>query len=182
MSYNTPGTANAYPKVGPIIINEIMYHPLDDGDAEYIEILNISDSSVTLYDSATSEPWKITDGIEYTFPSGPPLTLTPGEYFLIIKDLSAFTDEYDDPPICDYAVWTSGSLSNGGEKVEISMPGEVDESVRQYIRIDRINYDDEYPWPTDPDGTGTSLTRIAPANYGNDVANWQSATPTPGEF
>ncbi|MHC4560855.1 MAG: lamin tail domain-containing protein, partial [Planctomycetota bacterium] len=27
MSENTPGSANAYPKVGPIVINEIMYNP-----------------------------------------------------------------------------------------------------------------------------------------------------------
>jgi len=184
MAFNTPGTANAYPKVGPIVINEIMYHPTDtNGDAEYIEILNISDSSVTLYDFTTNEPWKMTDGIEYLFPSVTKLTLAAGEYFLIIKDLAAFTTQYGSP-VCGYAEWTLGSLSNGGEKLEISMPGDVDGlGVRQYIRIDRVSYSDGAevgdPWPSEPDGAGMSLTRVVPADYGNDVANWQASAPTP---
>jgi hypothetical protein len=36
------------------------------------------------------------------------------------------------------------------------------------------------PWPLQADGYGGSLTRIDPAAYGNDPANWQAATPTPG--
>ena len=55
--------------------------------------------------------------------------------------------------------------------------------TRYYIRIDRVSYEDVYPWPTEPDGTGTSLTKNPGDEdlYGNDVANWQSAAATPGE-
>ncbi len=194
MSSNTPGgshpyagAANASPKVGPIVINEIMYHPTDvDGDAEYIELKNITGSPVTLKDSGTLEPWKMTDGIGYTFPSGSPTTIAAGDYFLLIKDLVAFTAEYG-APVCDYAEWASGSLANDGEKVEISLPGDEVLGVRQYIRVDRIKYSDGLhpvigdPWPTDPDGTtGTSLSRITPSDYGNDVINWQSASESAG--
>jgi hypothetical protein len=192
MSSNTPGgsyegAANAYPKVGPIVINEIMYYPTDAGnDAEYIELLNISDDPETLYDYTTSEPWKITDGIEYTFPSGSPLTIPSGGYYLLIKDLAAFTSEYG-APVCGYAEWTSGKLNNGGEKVEISMPGDLDGSERKYIRVDRVKYSDGShpdpdpdPWPTGADGLGDSLQRKFGNNYGNDVINWQAASETPG--
>ena len=34
----TPGKANAAPVVGPIVITEIMYHPADLEDAEYVEL------------------------------------------------------------------------------------------------------------------------------------------------
>jgi len=62
------------------------------------------------------------------------------------------------------------------------MPGDVDgQGERQYIRIDRVNYDDADPWPTGPDGGGTSLTRRQPGEYGNDVANWADASPSPGK-
>ena len=37
MSVPTPGAANAYPRVGPVVINEIMYHPAFNADAEYVE-------------------------------------------------------------------------------------------------------------------------------------------------
>ncbi|MHC5089305.1 MAG: hypothetical protein ACYSOT_06840 [Planctomycetota bacterium] len=38
-----------------------------------------------------------------------------------------------------------------------------------------------YPggWPQAPDGIGFSLSRIVPENYGNDVANWEAAVPSP---
>ena len=85
----------------------------------------------------------------------------------------------------------SGRLSNSGEKVQLSMPGDVDEfSTRYYIRIDRVNYSDgSHPedcpggvdlWPIEADGDGNSLTRIDPNSYGNDPNNWAPASPTPG--
>jgi hypothetical protein len=52
--------------------------------------------------------------------------------------------------------------------------------VRQYIRIDRVNYDDVAPWPTTPDGAGDALARKITTDYGNDVDNWQADSPSPG--
>jgi hypothetical protein len=161
-----------------------MYYPTDSGnDAEYIELLNISGGPVTLYDSSTNEPWKITDGIGYTFPSGSPLTIPAGGYYLLIKDLAAFTSEYGAPTAGKYAEWTSGKLNNGGEKVEISMPGDLVGIERKYIRVDRVNYDnglDDDPWPANAYGFGDSLQRKVAGDYGNDVVNWQAASETPG--
>jgi hypothetical protein len=192
MSTNTPGAANAYPKVGPIVINEIMYHPQTDADAEYVELLNISGSSVTLFDATTNEPWKFEDdgGFEYFFPTNPAITMADGERILLVKDYDAFDTEFGDPGGIQIFSWESaGSLSNGGEKIQISKPGDEDPVTheRYYIRIDRVVYSDgshpegEDPWPTEPDGTGQSLGRKVPADYGNDVANWQANNPpTPG--
>ena len=80
---------------------------------------------------------------------------------------------------------------NCGEKLEISMSGDVDASgKRHYIRVDRVNYSDgshheDVPgsidlWPIEADGSGLSLTRIASADYGNDPDNWIAAQPSPG--
>ncbi|MHC4571727.1 MAG: lamin tail domain-containing protein, partial [Planctomycetota bacterium] len=45
MDYNTPGNANAYPKIGPVVINEIMYNPQSGNqNEEYIELYNITAS------------------------------------------------------------------------------------------------------------------------------------------
>ncbi len=84
------------------------------------------------------------------------------------------------------------NLSNSGERLELSMPGDVDnELVRQYIRIDRINYSDgSHPencpglidlWPAEADGNGMALSRKILANYGNDPDNWTIVAPSPGE-
>jgi len=188
MSLNTPGSANAYPKVGPIVINEIMYHPEPDGDAEYIELYNIENYAVDLQEYDNEQliyvPWKLTDGIEFTFPLG--VTIPPYGYLLVVSDMTAFNAAYPGVPggVQKFQA-DSGKLANDGEKVELGMPGDMDGGVRVYIRIDRINYDDEYPWPTEPDGENgdgvSSLTRIDPYLYGNDPNNWQAALPTPSE-
>jgi hypothetical protein len=77
-------------------------------------------------------------------------------------------------------------LSNAGENLELSMPGESDTS---FIRIERVNYSDgSHPedcpgfvdlWPTEPDGSGMALARKTFTDYGNDPANWQGGVPTP---
>ena len=195
MSLNTPspsyqGAPNAYPKVGPIVINEIMYNPQSGNQyAEYIELYNITGADVNLYDSQNN-PWKFTDGIDFTFPAD--ANLPAYGYLMVVKDAATFTSEYGSMPAGVGVLGPySGQLSNGGEKVEISMPGDVDQyGTPYYIRIDRVNYSDgshprECPagpdlWPTEPDGNGLSLTRIDPNLYGNDPINWDANTPSPG--
>ncbi len=46
---NTLGAANAGPRVGPVVINEIRYHPAL-GDEEFIELKSITNAPVKLYD------------------------------------------------------------------------------------------------------------------------------------
>ena len=209
MSENTPGGANAYPKVGPVVINEIMYNPpsvegvppsdrgQDARDTEYVELLNISDSPVVLYDPVTQEPWRFTDdpdnpGIEFFFPTDSPVTLAAGEYLLLVSDSGALTARYDIPASVQVFEWDTGKLDNAGEKIQLSMPGDVDTdpSRRRWIRVDRVNYSDGShpddtpgdtdPWPVEPDGIGHSLSRINPTEYGNDPVNWLAAIPSPG--
>ena len=86
MSTNTPHFINADPKVGPIVINEIMYNPSSDNqDEEYIELYNTSGLPETLYVDVEQEAWKFTDGISFTFPTGPAaVTIQPGGYLMKI--------------------------------------------------------------------------------------------------
>jgi hypothetical protein len=198
MAENTPGSANPSPKVGPIVISEIMYNPdWPDGGSytnnqyEYIELYNISSKPVLLYDPQTGEPWKFTDGIEFTFPADMPVTIAAGEYLLVVKKPAAFSWRYPDVPAGIILGPYDGNLNNAGESLELSMPGDVDnEGLRQYIRIDRVNYSDgSHPencpggidlWPVQADGYGMALTRKVPTDYGNDPDNWTAALASPG--
>jgi len=182
LSAPTPGAANATPQVGPVVITEIMYHPADVADAEYVELLNISDAPVTFYDAIRAAPWRFTDdpdnpGIELLFPSDPPVTLAPGEYLVLAKDLSLLASKYTVPANVQVFAWGA--------------PGDADnDGLRHWMRLDRVVYSDGSraddfpagadPWPTEPDGQGSSLTRIDPGAYGNDPANWQASSPSPG--
>ena len=149
-----------------------------------------------LYNSVVGEPWRFTDdpdnpGIEFFFPSGPAVTLASGEYLLLVADLAAFEAAYGAPGGVQVFEWGDGRLSNGGEKIQLSMPGDVDiEGRRQWIRADRVNFSDGAhpddfsggvdPWPIEADGFGSSLGRIDPELYGNDPDNWLAAAPSPG--
>ncbi len=193
MDYNTPDVNNAYPKVGPIVINEIMYNPpTGNQNEEYIELHNITGALVTLYRYDKSTPWKFTDGIDYTFSASSVVTIKAYGYLILAKDLTAFTARYGSMP-SDVRVIDgySGRLSNAGERLQIAMPGDIDElGTRHYIRIDRVTYSDgSHPedcpggvdlWPTAADGRDKSLSRKVSTDYGNDVDNWQADTPSPG--
>jgi len=203
MEENTPGSVNSYPKVGPIVISEIMYNPdwpegcsYTNDQYEYIELHNISAEPVTLYNDVTGEPWKFTDGIEFIFPADSPVTIPAGGYILIVKKPAAFdsaqTEELVHAERRRGIGPYDGNLSNAGESLELSMPGDVDkEGIRQYIRIDRVNYSDgSHPencpngidlWPVEADGNGMALTRKVPTDYGNDPDNWTASVPSPGE-
>ncbi|MBN1391858.1 MAG: lamin tail domain-containing protein, partial [Sedimentisphaerales bacterium] len=193
MAGSTPGYANTYPKVGPVVISEIMYHPdwppnspYENDQYEFIELRNISTGPVTLYDSVQGAPWKLTDGIDFTFPAEPnEVTIPAGGRILVVKNLTAFNWRYPGLSAITYGPY-DGKLDNAGERVQLGKPG--DEGY--YIRVDRIDYSDgSHPggepgdvdlWPTGADGAGNSLTRIDPNLYGNDPNNWTAATPTPG--
>jgi hypothetical protein len=63
-----------------------MYRPPGDGLAEFIELLNISDS-VTL--DLTNV--RFTQGVEFNFTNSAIQSLAPGARVLIVRDLAAFT-------------------------------------------------------------------------------------------
>lgn len=177
----TPGSPNAAPLVGPIVISEIMYHPNGNKDSEWFELLNISSEAVTLFDADKAAGWRITDGIDYDFPSASPVTMAPGERIVMVKSLTQFAVGYSVPAGTQVIEWTSGSLSNSGETLQLARPAGVDaNNIRQYARVDRVNYGTAAPWPATPDGAGPALVRIEEPGYGNDFANWTAGAATPG--
>jgi len=199
LAYMTPLRPNAYPKVGPIVISEIMYNPdwPENGsyanDAyEYIELRNITTEPVKLYREEKLLPWRFTEGIEFTFPDAPDeVAIPPGECVVVVRNLAAFKWRYPDVPDEKILGPYEGQMANEGERIELSMPGDVDKfGRRHYIMIDRVAFSDgAHPgstpgkvdlWPVDADGGGKSLTRIIPANYGNDPNNWSAGDPSPG--
>lgn len=181
MAWPTPSASNSGPRIGPIVISEIMYNPPGSSDLEeYIELHNISNAPVTLYDAINQKPWIVSDGFDYVFPSNPPLTMAVGERIILTRNITSFQNTYGTSATRKFQ-WTAGVIDNGGETLQIAKPGGVDGlNITQYIRIDRVAYDDVFPWPTSPDGNGTALTKVAPHEYGNDFTNWIATTANPG--
>jgi hypothetical protein len=191
------GAPNAYPLVGPVVINELMYDPSSqDGIAdniqdEYVELLNLSSSAVPLYDpAAPTNTWAVSGGIAYTFPLS--VTLPAGGCLLLVN----FDPIIDQPALVEflgrYQLTNaaslfgpySGHLANSGETIALyrpdspQLPPHPDAGYVPYILVDQISYSAASPWPAGASGTGSSLQRLAPASYGNDPANWFVGAPT----
>jgi len=110
----------------------------------------------------------------------------------VVRDIDVFMWRYPSVPAGKVFGPYGGKLSNTGDCVEISKPGDRDLFGRQYfIRVDRVSYSDgSHPedepggvdlWPTQADGGGMSLNRVMPSLYGNDPNNWTASTPSPGD-
>jgi len=178
MAQATPNEENSYPAVGPIVISEIMYNPASDIDnEEYIELYNITSSTVALYDYNVGLPWKFTDGIDYTFP--PNTTIAGHSRLIVASDPATFTAKYGALPAGVQLLGPyDGKLINSGEKIELSKPGDIDSDlVRHYILVDKVSYSDDAPWPENADGDGASLSKKITSDYGNDPANWLGIIP-----
>lgn len=92
------------------------------------------------------------NGIEVTIPVG---TSIPAGGLFLITDFENET-----------------ALANDGERITLlAADGSVIESFR---------YNDKAPWPTSPDGLGSSLTRVLPANDPSDPLSWRSSIEAGG--
>jgi hypothetical protein len=189
MTSRTLGTANSGPRIGPVVISEVMYNPPSaNDDLEFVELANITDQPIDL------TGWKFTAGFDFTF--GATTIPVRGTLLVLRFDpanaanaarLAAFRAAYPNLPqdallVGGYAgLLDGGVLDNGGETVRLARPDapEPDNFV-PYLLVDEVDYNDVAPWPTSPDGMGTSLSRASQAIFGNEPTNWSGQPATPG--
>jgi len=174
----TPGQPNTGPRVGPVVITEIMYHP-DTGDDEFVELKNITTNAVPLYDPANpTNTWRLS-GLGYDFPTN--TVLGANQLLLVVpSNPTAFRAKYSVPASVIIFGPYAGILQDSGERLELQRPDVPDTNGVAYITVDEVRYNDRSPWPAAADGSGPSLQRKNALAYGNDPANWEAAVATPG--
>ena len=193
------GEANSGPSVGPVVLHEIMYHPapLPHGagtpDDEFIELRNITNRSVPLYDPLHPvNTWGIDGGVKYEFPVG--TRLAAGEYALVVEfdpvkepeQAKRLAKRYDIPEGTTLFGPMRGNLSNRGDTIRLYKPDPPQGPDREdagfvpYILVDRVKFRDSAPWPPQADGQGATLQRKTGTAFGNDPVNWKADAPTPG--
>jgi hypothetical protein len=161
----------------PLRITELNYNPAeltaaeiqagftDHNDFEYIEIRNTAGTAVNLNGVA------FTVGITFTFGG---ISLQPGEYIVAVQNPAAFEFRYGTG--INVAGQYSGKLDSAGERIKL-----VDAVG---LIIHDFTYDDVFPWPTAPDGSGPSLEVVDTEDDYNSPANWKAswlAGGSPGE-
>ncbi len=180
----TLGAANAGPVIGPVVLNEIHYQPAG-GEAEFVEIRNITDAAVPLFDPRhPGNTWRIA-GINFQFP--PDVTLPPGGLAVVTAgDPDSFRALHGIPENVPVFGPFLGVLQDGGERVAVERPDDPVESgdgsvIVPYVTVDEVSYQPGAPWPNVA-GNGSSLERRSPPAFADDPASWRASFlhPSPG--
>ena len=186
------GLANPYPKVGPVVISRIMYHPPDIGTNdntldEYLELKNITGATVPLFDpAAATNTWRLRDAVDFNFPPG--VSLPAGGQLVLVSfdpvnnpgQLAAFRGLYGLAAGVPVHGPYTGKLANNDDRVELSRPESPNLGDVPYLLVDRAHYRDLLPWPSEADGTGLALQRVSLTGFGNDPTNWLAVAATFG--
>ncbi|MFT5527587.1 MAG: hypothetical protein ACI9HK_005569, partial [Pirellulaceae bacterium] len=193
MLSQTFGTTNSGPRVGPIVISEVMYAPevpgigTDIGDLEFVEILNPTAASQDLTD------WRLARAIDYAFPQGTMIGVD--ERIVVVsfdpdlpenaQRLSIFRGHYFIDDSVRIIGGYFGRLDNAGDRLELLRPDSPPANEPGFTPLlleDEVRYEIASPWPTGANVTGLSITRLGSVAWGNDGANWAAALPTPGDL
>jgi hypothetical protein len=196
MVSRTRGSINSEPHVGPLVINEIMYHPagpaqlpLVDADLEYVELHNDSSVDVPLVEdwgAAGMFPWWITGGVDFEFPV---TAAVPASGFVLIVafdpateplKLAKFKSVYGVPASTPIYGPFMGKLNDYSETVNLRRPDHAALGISPLVLRDTLTYLDWGDWPTTADGGGTSLERIDPSVPASDATRWAASLAVGG--
>jgi hypothetical protein len=137
-----------------VVFNEVMYHPQDNDESlEWIELHNQQAVDMDLSN------WRITGGVNYTFPAG--TRLGGGDYLVI----AASPDDLEVAQgVTDALGPYTGTLANSGELIRlVSVGGRT---------MDEFEYGDDGDWSPAADGGGVTLAKREPNLGTADFANW----------
>ena len=160
----SPGAANTNALLASgLIINEIHSDPTDSKIrfTEFVEIYNPLSKVVDV------GQWSLTGGVAYTIPTG--TLIQPGGYLVIGENPAHLLTFYFFRGAL--GPWT-GSVGNEKDGIVLR--------DRSLTVVDRVNYEQGFPWPTVGNDPGASLQRIHEGLEGDLGGSWRSAVPTPG--
>ena len=188
------GRENGEPRIGPVVISEINFHPesptsaaleiwpeLSPSDLEFVEIHNPTGEAIDLSE------WRLRGEVDFDFPTQSLeanartaiLSFNPTSPANALR-LNAFKVHYGLSDDVNFVGGYAGQLNNRHAEVRLERATTTFEQQRSFVLEDFAVYDNVNPWPTDTLGAGMSLHRIAPALMGNLAASWNSQSPSPG--
>ncbi len=153
----TPGS-DYVPCDYDVVVSEINYNSLPAyNPGDWIEIYNRGSGTLamggwTLRDARNSNAFVIPAGTN----------LAPGARLVISDSLSSFTDKF--AGVDNVIGEPTFSFSNGGDAVRLYAGGD---KIKYSVR-----YNDNAPWPLDPDGTGFTLELVDESGNPNVPASW----------
>ena len=145
-----------------VVISEINYNSAPYWDVnDWLEFYNTTDFTVDM------TGWVFKDSNEtneFLFPLH--TFLDAGEFLVLVRDSVSFTNFF--PTVTNWIGQMTFKLSNAGELIRLyDSSGAI---------VDSLTYDDQPPWPTEPDNQGPTLEKREPLLPGWDPASWYANT------
>ena len=162
LSLPTPGVGNAVSSTltdlaAGLRVTEIMFNPAADGDLEFIELLNVSATTLDLAGV------RLGGGVDFTFPAA---LLAPGQYAVVARNMAKFSAYYG--PGINLLGQYDNKLSDGGDSILLELPSPYDTAI--------LRFDFSDAWYPATDGGGYALAIVNPvaaATSWSDQASWQ---------
>ncbi len=164
----TLGSENASPKVGPLVLTELLIQPAGE-QHEFVEIANVGTGPVDLTNVRIN-------GTGYTFESG---SLDPGALAVLTTatNVDAFRETHAIPSHVLIAGPMPARLDNSGETLTIFLPDSNEPELE--IPADQARYQTSEPWPL-THGDGRSLERLDLQAFASEPENWALSENTGG--
>jgi hypothetical protein len=173
LASSTAGAANAPRRVEDVVINEVMYDPISQDDAdEFVEIHNRSATPVGL------AGWRLSEAVSFTFPEG--AAIAPGGFVVVGRDRARLLSNYPFLPAAIVHGNWSGSLRNRGERLVLTKPDDIQStnelgaitSRTVHIPVGEVAWRQGGRWGKWADGGGSSLELVDPRADTLLAASW----------
>ena len=151
-----------------VIINEINYNSdIDFDPGDWVELLNVSDHSINV------SGWLIkddNDANEFILPEG--TIIDSHGYLVVCRNKEKFSMLFPSVEIVE-GVMDFG-FSSEGECIRLFTANE--------LLIDKVCYENDDPWPAEPNGGGNTLALLHTLGNNEHPGNWKSSINhgTPG--
>jgi Right handed beta helix region/Lamin Tail Domain/Secretion system C-terminal sorting domain len=145
-----------------IMLSEIYYNDIFNGEGEFLELYNPSDKTIDLTNFSLAE------AVEFTFPAG--AKIASKEYIVVAKNAKLYQNK-------GYQVfqWKKGQLANEGERIIFY--------DKDLIVNDFVTYGVSSPWADSAATYNRSLELIHPMLDNHFATSWKLSKPqggTPG--
>ena len=186
MTSSTLGGENEGAQVGPVVISELIYHPLGalEEELEFVEICNTGATTENL------DHWRLRGGADFDFTDTH--ELAPGGVLVVVSfdpliDVAAaasFRTRYGiDSGVTLVGPFLDGPLRNDEGSILLQRPDQPPAGELGFypsVTEDGVHYLASAPWPSAAAGGGDSLQRSLLSGFGNFPSSWTAATASPG--
>ncbi|RMG60669.1 MAG: hypothetical protein D6722_20620, partial [Bacteroidetes bacterium] len=158
-------------EAGDVLIHEILFNPYSGG-SDFVEIINVSDKVIDLSTLRLGEGWPDTDSIYNDHPlSQDPIQLLPRQILCLTEDVAIQQQTYLPPGDARFLEMDDFPSYDDREGSCVLFTG-------GRLVLDRLDYLDDWQFPTLESEDGVSLERLSTLQPTQSADNWRSAAQT----